>query len=488
MTGLPEALKGLEPAPVWRHFAELAARPRPSGQEEAVRQYVLDWAASHGFSTSKDTVGNVVVRVPARGDGAGKPTVIVQGHLDMVCEKNAGVDHDFETDPIQLRRVGERIFANQTTLGADNGIGVALGLAAGEGLFAHHPPLELLLTVDEETGMSGARELDASMLTATRMINLDAEEEGVLYVGCAGGQDTIVTADLERGESDPQAVAMQVRVKGLRGGHSGLDIVCNRGNAIRLLAHTLRALELPHRLVHIEGGSKRNAIPREASAVIQMSAQDAENLAARLEVLQAELYGLHADSESQLVLESLPATVDVAPLTPDWEKQVLDFLFTVPMGVVTMSQAVDGLVETSNNLGVVEMDGDALRVVLCSRSSNMGALRQVTVQITAVAELCGLNWHFHGGYPGWQPDMHSAILAISKDVFQQLDGGKEPEVTAIHAGLECGLLGSISPGLDMIAFGPDIQDAHSPDESVSIPSVGVVAKQVEALLAALCSR
>jgi len=488
MTRNQSVLEGLTPDAVWRHFGELAARPRPSGEEEAVRSYVLNWADGHGFPYKRDEVGNVVIEVPPRGKGVGCPKVLIQGHLDMVCEKNGHVEHDFFTDPIQLIRKDDRIFANETTLGADNGIGVSLALAAGDGLFPDHPPLELLLTVDEETGMSGARELDASMITARKMINLDAEEEGVLYVGCAGGMDTIVTVPVEREEAvRDESSVMGVTLRGLKGGHSGLDIGLNRGNAIRLLSQVLKALPAEVQLIDFNGGSKRNAIPREASALIRLGSPALETRV--IEILtshQTLLKDLHGDSEKEVLLAWDYQESSVPSLTEDCTRKLLSFLFVVPIGVVTLSQAIEGMVETSNNLGVVSSDGQEFTVVLCSRSSNGPALKQLTAQITGVADLCGVPWRFHGGYPGWQPNRESVLLKISEEVFAELNGGIPPEVTAIHAGLECGLLGDVIPGMDMVAFGPDIQDAHSPEESVSIPSVGVVAKQVEALLKALC--
>ncbi len=489
-THLPEAIVGLEPEAVWRNFAEFAARPRPSGLEEAVREYVKGWARERGFGFSWDEIGNLVVRAPGRGKGVDAAPVIIQGHMDMVCEKNADVEHDFEKDPILLRRVEDRIFANNTTLGADNAIGVALGMAAAEGLLEHLQPLELLLSVDEETGMSGARELDISMLSAARMINLDAEEEGTLYVGCAGGRDTIAVLPIERVEAEAEHVAMELELKGLRGGHSGLDIICNRGNAIRLLAHALEALRehgLEWSLVELTGGSKRNALAREARAVVRMKLEHATQLPDVLGGITAELEKLHADSDPVVILLAERVHDERGPLTQEVERSLLQYLRVVPHGVTSMSQAVAGLVETSTNLGVVRVSGESIEVVSCTRSSNDAALGHLVGQITTTGELCGLLVRHEGGYPGWQPNLQSELLAISEKVFTELGGGEKPEVTAIHAGLECGLLGGLMPELDMISFGPDIRDAHSPDESVSIASVANVAKQVGALLEVLCS-
>ncbi len=487
---IPDALSALQPEPVWRHFAAFAARPRPSGLEQQVREYVLAWAGEHGFDTQTDAIGNVVVRVPGRGKGVDAPTVIMQGHMDMVCEKNEDTVHDFEVDPINLIQAEGVITADGTTLGADNGIGVALSMAAAEGMYENHPPLELLLTVDEETGMSGARELDASMLTAKRMINLDAEEEGTLYVGCAGGQDILIDRDIIR-EAVPEGFSVaRITLKGLKGGHSGLDIIKNRGNATRLLVHALRDLrghdDLELRLIALDGGSKRNAIPREASAII--ATNDAARIAELLPALGQRLLGLHADSETAVNLAIEPSADERGVMSFPDEAAIEGFVHIVPGGVITMSQAVPGLVETSNNLGVVTTEGDRFHGVLCARSSNDDALRTVVDRICQLADLLGIENELHGGYPGWQPNLASEMLSITKDVFTELAGGADPEVTAIHAGLECGLLGAVVPGLDMISFGPDIRNAHSPDEEVSITSVAVVAEQVGALLEALCER
>jgi len=474
---IPEVYRGLEPALVWGHFATFNAFPRPSGQEAALRAAIRAWASERGFSIDQDQVGNLVVRVPGRGKGIDAPPVIVQGHLDMVCEKNSDTAHDFDNDPITPVRNGDRIFASRTTLGADNGIGCALGMAAADGEYADHPPLELLFTVDEETGMSGARELDASMLSAARMINLDAEEEGVLFVGCAGGQDTILTRSMRTVPAT--GPAWNVSVTGLKGGHSGLDIIKNRANAIRLLAWAIhKAGETsPLALASLSGGSKRNAIPREAHAIVV-----GDNPTAILRELEPALRTLHQDADPGWTLHVEPASTNTM-----WAdgQALLQFILSVPNGVLSMSQAIDGLVETSSNLGVVTTEGQNVHVVVCTRSSNMPALDEAATAVAFAGQANGFDWKRVGGYPGWQPDMSSGMLAITRKVFADL-AGSDPEVTAIHAGLECGLLSAKLPHLDMISFGPDIQDAHSPDESVSIPSVAAVSRQFGELLRALC--
>ena len=358
-------------------------------------------------------------------------------------------------------------------------------MAAADGVFGDHPPLELLFTMDEETGMTGARAVDSSMLAGRLMVNIDAEEQGVLYVGCAGGQDTVVSKSYARVPVNSGTVAVKIDVVGLRGGHSGLDIIKNRGNAIQILAEVFAGLGskgFEIGVIELTGGSKRNAIPREASAVVRVSSGEAQALCAAVGEIGPKMVALHADSDSGLNL--------VASVVGDNRGQLvgveglLSFLSIVPNGVITMSQAVSGLVETSTNLGVVSFVGDTVDVVLCSRSSNQSALDRIVGQISGLAEVCGLEWSREGSYPGWQPNMASGLLKITREVFA-IDLGEDPEVTAIHAGLECGLLGDRVPGMDMISFGPNIRNAHSPDELVEISSVQAVGRQLGSLLRAL---
>jgi dipeptidase D len=486
-----DLLADLAPRAVWRHFAELAARPRPSGAEAGVRTYIIAWAEDCGLKGYQDDAGNLVVKVPGRGRGEAAETLIMQGHLDMVTEKNRTTEHDFDTDPIRLREEGGWIAATGTTLGADNGIGVSLLLAAGEGHFADHPPLELLFTVDEETGMTGAKQLDVTYLSGRRLLNLDAEEEGVLYVGCAGGVDRVVSLPFVREPAVAGEVTVSLTVEGLRGGHSGLDIAKNRGNAIRLLVRVLMRLPragVEYRLANFDGGSKRNAIPREARAELRIRAELARRIPELLPDFLAELKELHGDSEGEWQI-GFDVHPDQAPATlpAGAAQRALAFLHTVSDGVVSLSQAIPGLVETSSNLGVVTTEEERLTVTVCARSANPAALALIGDRIAAHAYLAGMISRSEAGYPAWKPDMSSQMLAITKQVFTDFAGGVEPEVTAIHAGLECGLFRERMPHLDMISFGPDIENAHSPDERVRIASVAVVAGQVGDLLTALCS-
>lgn len=484
IASLPDSLVGVEPSAVWRHFAAISAIPRASKQETAVVRMISEWALTHGLSVQQDGLQNSVIQVPGRGAGVNAPTTIIQGHIDMVCEKNAGVEHNFETDPITLLRDGDWVHAHQTTLGADNAIGVSMGLAAAEGLFADHPPLEILITTDEEAGMGGARTLDASMLTGKRLLNIDAEEEGVLYIGCAGGVDTVATKKFSLETCSGEAI--QLSITGLKGGHSGLDIHKNRGNAIRLLAtalYTLTSSDIPVQICTISGGSKRNAIPREASAhIIVPNRAEAIKI---LEKQQVYLLALHADSEPNLML-SIDTAENTSACDTATSLSLIRYLFSAPLGIISLSQTIPDLVETSTNIGVISTNKDVIIITHCSRSSNDHALSDIAQKLNAVAHANGIDSQQEGRYSGWQPDSSSALLAIAKGVFADQDGGKEPTVTGIHAGLECGILLEKLPDTEMISFGPDITGAHSPDERVSIRSVAAVTKTFGALLRALC--
>jgi dipeptidase D len=395
--------------------------------------------------------------------------VILQTHLDMVGEKNKDVAHDFERDPIRPRVDGEWVRASGTTLGADNGIGVAAALAAATDPAVAHGPLELLFTLDEETGLTGASQLDPAILTGRLLLNLDSEEDGTIFVGCAGGEDTII--DLAVSWTAPTArEGIRLEVSGLKGGHSGLNIVENRGNALKLAARILDAAVeagVALELASISGGSKHNAIPREAEATL---AGDRAGLAAiaggSLAAFRTELAGIDDGLEVSVTEAPVPARV----LTGADRDRLLRLLVALPHGVLAMSRDIPGLVETSSNLAVVAVRGDAVHVATSSRSSIASSLAGVLDGIRAQARLAGASFERRDGYPGWQPNLESKTLAVVRSVYEKR-WGKEPHVTAIHAGLECGLLGERVPGLDMVSFGPQIEGAHSPDERVHVPSV-----------------
>jgi len=464
----------LEPSTLWGHFAALSAIPRPSKREQRAAEWVASLGAGMGAEVRRDAAGNVVLAVPATRGREGAPIVVLQSHLDMVCEKNSGVDHDFDRDPIRLRTDGDWLRATDTTLGADNGIGVASALAAATDPSVAHGPLELLFTIDEETGLTGAKDLDASIVRGRTLLNLDSEEDGALYVGCAGGCDSVLRLPLDWAGPAAGSASLRLVARGLRGGHSGGDIHEGRGNALKVVARTLFAAAeagIPFELAEIAGGSKHNAIPREASAHLHFRPADRAKLegivACMREGFAIELQGV--DDGLEISLSDAPSADRVARGAS--RDALLRLLVAVPHGVLAMSRDIPGLVETSNNLAVVAFEDGAARVVTSSRSSVAPALRGVLDAIRGLGQLTGAQVETMDGYPGWKPNLDSAVLRVVRAVYAER-WGREPEVKAIHAGLECGLLGERLPGCDMVSFGPQIEGAHSPDERVNVPSVG----------------
>lgn len=462
-----------EPKSLWKHFDEIRKIPRCSGNEEQARQYVLGVAKARGFEAKVDATGNVVVRVPATAGHEGAPIVAIQGHLDMVCEKNADTKHDFAKDPIDLRLDGEWLMAKGTTLGSDNGVGVAAALAAADDGGVSHGPLELLFTVDEEVGLTGAGKLEPGFVQAKALLNLDSEELGSVFIGCAGGGDSTITLPVKRTDATKGAVGLRVSVTGLRGGHSGLDIIEQRGNAIKVLTRVLweAARSMPIALAAVSGGNLRNAIPREARAEIAIGGDDVDRFgkhAADLErVIAGELGG--REKNMKITVEPLDA-VPAPVLDTSSSMNLLDLLMSIPHGVVAMNYDIPGLVETSNNLASISTSKGEIVIGTSSRSSITTALQTVRDQIHAAAQLAGASVVEDDAYPGWQPNLASELLKITKTVHKGLFG-VEPEAKAIHAGLECGIIGEKYPGMDMISFGPWIEHPHSPDERINIPSV-----------------
>lgn len=476
----PKNYEDLEPRHVWSHFASMSQVPRASKKEERIIAWAHGVAEGLGFPSHEDETGNVVVKVPATEGCEDAPAVILQAHLDMVCEKNAGTEHDFDTDPIRLRVEasddGPMVRAEGTTLGADNGLGVCLALAAAQDPDVRHPAMELLFTIDEETGMTGAIGLDPSLLEARTLINLDTEEDGVLTVGCAGGCDSDLAWTFDAEALPEDADAWRLDVRGLRGGHSGGDIHEGRGAATKILVRVLDATRRdedsdaadapPLRLVHLEAGSKRNAIPREGHAVVTGSEDALRRSAAAIQAL------CRAESrESGLEIEVTKAAVGKAPastaLTAADTDRLLDALLALPHGVLTMHPEMEGLTETSNNLGIFSTRNEGatktVAAVCLSRSSVESRLDETLLRIGAVARLSGARHETSSRYPGWAPDLDSRILGVCRRVHRDLFG-EDAVVEATHGGLECGLLGARIPGLDMVSLGPRIEGAHSPDE------------------------
>ena len=473
-----------QPRHVWDYFQQLSGIPRASGREHAAAQWVLDVAARHGAQTACDATGNVVVRVPASPGREHVAVTVLQGHLDMVCEKNADVAHDFACDPIRLVVSGDLVRASGTTLGADNGIGVAMALALLDMPEAVHGPLELLFTVDEERGLNGAKGLAPHFLTGRRLINLDTEEDGAIYVGCAGGVDTVLSLPIERAAAVMPRVRVAVQVSGLRGGHSGGDIHEGRGNANRLLERALHQVFQTCSGVHlvaIHGGSLPNAIPREASAVLDVAPGDLPRLHAVVAdfaaIARLELAGVD-DGVQLTVAESLDGS---APLTVASAERALRLLAVVPHGLTAFSRSIPDLVETSTNFAVIRTSTETLVIHTSQRSSVPSQLEWIRHWVGTLASAASANVVHADGYPGWPPSLESPLLRVAQQVFGE-ELGSVPQPRAVHAGLECGLIGARVPGMDMISIGPDIRDAHSPDESVSISSVARTWLRLLALL------
>ncbi|MBT9498772.1 MAG: aminoacyl-histidine dipeptidase [Zoogloea sp.] len=474
----------LTPAAVWAHFATLCHIPRPSKAEDALRDHLLDRALSRGLDATVDGAGNLIIRKPASPGHESAPGVVLQAHLDMVCQANADTPHDFTRDPIRPVLQGGWLVAEGTTLGADNGIGVALILAALEDPELVHGPLEALLTVDEEAGMGGAQGLASGVLNGRLMLNLDTEDWGEFYLGCAGGLDV----NVER-EGTPEALPTgfechEISLTGLRGGHSGVNIHEERGNAIKLLVRMLRDLEgrFALRLANLNGGTARNALPREARATIAVPAGQATALAASLAdwqtLLRQELKGV----DEGVSLALAPTQADAVLAAAD-QSVWLASLHAAPHGVRRWSLSVPGVVETSNNLGMVALTpqgGSCNFMVRSLRDSGSTALADEIISLFA---LSATRAEASGHYPGWTPDPASPLLALCQSVFSR-EFGSESKVQVIHAGLECGIIAAKYPGLDIVSFGPTIRGAHAPGERVDIESVG----QAWHLLSAILTR
>ncbi len=468
------AIAKLKPTSVWNIFDRMSAIPRGSGDEVAVQDMFKAWADERGLEWKQDAVGNLLITIPATKGMEKKPAVLVQGHVDMVCEKNSGTKHDFTKDPLKLRKTGDWVSAEGTTLGADNGIGVAMGLALADEKGLKHPKVECLLTVDEERGLTGAAGVEAGFFTARRMINLDSEQDDALFIGCSGGQDSILTLKNKKMKLGKGLVGRKVSVSGLLGGHSGLDIDKNRGNAIKILTRCLLAAreQVDFRLAAIDGGSMRNAIPREAVAKVAVPEKDTRLFKKLVDAQAARIIGEELKGVDEGCVVKVGTCKLEHNLGGNCTTRTLTMLDALPNGALTMSLAIPGLVETSSNVGVVATDGGTVRIVCCSRSSSMSALAGVARRHRSLSAMlfdrCSIVQE--GGYPGWMPNPKSEMVRTTAAMYKKTFG-KEPELLAIHAGLECGLLTEKYPDLDIVSFGPNITGAHSPDEKVSVSSV-----------------
>lgn len=480
-------LANLEPKFLWSHFDQIRQIPRPSGHEQALIAHIKNWAGERKFEWVEDKAGNLCVRVPGTKGHEKSPIVVIQGHMDMVAEKDSGTKFDFLKDPIHCRVDGDWVVADHTTLGADNGIGLAAGMGAADDPTVEHGPLELLFTVDEETGLTGATDLDASILRGKIMLNLDSEEDGVLFVGCAGGATSEIFFDLARIDVPAGHVAVKLEVSGLKGGHSGLNIIDNRANSVKVLCRVIdRWLEKHDVFVDsMSGGNKHNAIPREAVAVVAVPEAFVDEAKAIAAEEQATILTEYKTIDGGLTIKVESTDGAKKPANLDCTRRLVAMLTALPDGVSSMSRDIAGLVETSSNLAIVNTDGDKVQITTSSRSSVASALTGVLNEAKAVVRLAGAKYTEEGAYPAWQPNMDSALLKTCKGVFQELYG-REPKVTAIHAGLECGIIGEkIGADADMISFGPQLEGVHAPGEKVKISTVVTFWNFYKKVLAAL---
>jgi dipeptidase D len=477
------AIKGLKPETLWQRFYEISQVPRPSKKEGKIVQHMKKLFGDLGVNFKEDKVGNLVASVKATPGYENTPIVVLQGHVDMVCEKNKTTSHDFDNDPIKLKREDGWIKADGTTLGSDNGIGVAAALAMITDKESVHGPLEVLLTIDEETGLTGANNLQPGFLTGKILLNLDSEEDGAFYVGCSGGLDTVANFKLEMEDVPMGLESYNLLVTGLKGGHSGLDISQNRANAIKILARAFKELgEIQFYISSIEGGSKRNAIPREAEANIFINKQDVPKVENILKDFEVKLINEFKVSDSGLKIEFTKSeSSDNKVFSKSFQNKIINALIALPHGVISMSQDIPDLVETSTNVATISTLKDELTIGTSQRSSVESAKKYVAQNVASVFHLAEGKVESGDGYPGWKPNMDSNILKVSKNVYTELYG-KEPEVKAIHAGLECGILGDKNPGMDMVSFGPTIEGAHSPDERVNIETVNKFYSLLKAIL------
>ena len=467
---MSDALDGLEPEVVWARFGELTRIARPPREEEAARDHVLAWAAGRGLEGATDGGGNVVIRVPASPGRDGAPTVVLQSHLDMVCERDPGSPYDPRAGRIHVVREGDWVLAEGTTLGADDGIGVATAMAIAEDAAIEHGPLELLFTVCEEEGLEGAKALDQSLVSGRILLNLDGTSDDAITIGCAGSAHTFVRTGLRAERPDGDLVTLRVAVSGARGGHSGGDIASGRANAIEVLGGVLRGVfvQAPFGLVRLAGGVSRNAIPRTAEAVVALPSAGERSFreAARhsFEAIRAE----YAETDGDVSL-SIDETGGAQPSDEASTRHVLDLLAVIPVGVVAMSTAAPATVETSTSLNVATTEDGVVTLASMSRSSDRAALDGVVETIERAGRTHGAEIEVKRSYPPWEPDRDSNLLAAARSTYERLFA-VAPGLEVVHGGLECAVLGSKLPGVEMIALGPRIEGPHAPNERVSVAS------------------
>ena len=481
-------MKNLEPKGLWSSFYSLTQIPRPSGKRKEIADFLVNYGKSLGLETLQDEIGNVLIRKPASAGYENHPGVILQGHMDMVPQKNSDKQFDFEKDPIEayIEDNGQWVTADGTTLGADNGIGVATAMSILADKNAVHPPLEAFFTVDEETGMYGANDLKSGWLKGKYLLNLDSETEGELYVGCAGGIDAEATFAYQPVETEEGDIALKVTLRGCKGGHSGCDIHLQRANAIKLLFRFLKdaVANFEARLACVEGGNMRNSIPREASAVITIpeeSYQDVQDLVDRYEDLWLREYD---GVETDLHFTAEEVECPKMEMPEDVQDFLIHAITLCPHGVYRVIPEMPDIVETSNNLAIIETKENTVKVICLARSSVESRKEELASVIQSAFSLAGAEVKFDGAYPGWKPNFKSGLLKTMKETYEK-EFGTEPRIITIHAGLECGIIGSKYEGMEMISFGPTIEHPHSPDERVNIATVQKFYRYVQAALKAL---
>lgn len=476
-------LQNLEPKEVFGYFEAISNIPRGSGNEKEISDYLLNFGKSLGLESIQDEALNVIIKKPGTKGYENAPTVIIQGHMDMVCEKNNGVEHDFEKDPLKLRVVEDYIYATDTTLGADNGIAVAYAMAILASNDISHPPIEVLITTDEETGMSGAMAINKEHIDGKILINLDNEEEGYLLVSCAGGIRSTATINIEKQDITDKKL-MKINISGLKGGHSGMDIIKERGNSNKILGRVLKEIskEVKFNIVKLNGGSKNNAIPREAEAVITINSSD-ENMVIGLIKNWNDIIGNELRTQdSGLKIEALSINdKEEKEFTDESTKKVVDLLYLYPNGINSKSVEIDGLVESSTNLGVLTTSDTAVEFDSAIRSSVPSLKEEIVFRSKTIVELFGGKFTTTADYPGWEYNPDSKIREICQKVHKDLYGN-EAKIVAIHAGVECGLFNEKLGDLDMISFGPNLYDVHTPDEHMSISSVKNCYEYLKAIL------
>lgn len=476
-------IQTLQPQLLWKWFDQVCAIPHPSYHEEEIAQFIVEWANSKQFFVERDAVGNILIRKPATKGMENRKTIALQAHLDMVPQANEGTIHDFKKDPIQPYIDGEWVKAKGTTLGADNGIGLASCLAVLDSDDLAHPEIEALLTMSEEVGMEGVLGLQPNWLTTDILINTDTEENGEIYIGCAGGEDANLELPVVR-EANPFDQSLTIQLKGLHGGHSGCDIHTTRANAIKLLARLLAELKgkVAFQISEIRGGTVRNAIPREAVVSLAYFAKDQAKLTACISRFEHALKAELAYAEPNLTFILTPSESTRELFDKATTDKVIQFLNVLPNGVIRNSDVVKNVVETSLSIGILETKADCVRANILVRSLIENGKADVRSRLTSLSELVGATATFSGSYPGWEPDPHSAITPITKQIYEEILGF-EAKIEVIHAGLECGLIKKVYPQMDLVSIGPTIRNAHSPDEKVHIPAVQIYWELLTRLLA-----